>query len=132
MASLVIKRSKHENWNGNELSQLKGRIKYLGDGTWHFMSKHTLIFQVVYWLKTVFKTTGKVCYDIKCHVPSPRYLIRPFNWLNSFTFQFSCFDLFITRLAISSLVRKTSQHENWKCFSPIEKSYHTLVLVGTI
>ena len=38
-AILVIKRSKHENWNA--LSQLKGRIKIPKDGTWLFKSKHT-------------------------------------------------------------------------------------------
>ena len=59
-----------------------------------------------------------MCFDLKRHVSSKKMLIWPFNWLK--VFKFSCFNHFIT---LVRPVRKTSQHENWKCFSPIEKSY---------
>ena len=69
---VVMKLSKHEKWN---VSSQKCQIKIPRDGKWLFGSKHTFVDVVVvtekffryyyYLLETVFKTTRKVCCDLK-------------------------------------------------------------------
>ena len=41
-------------------------------------------------------------------------------------FSFHVSILLLQGLPSARLARKTSQHENWKCFSPIEKSFQSL------
>ena len=66
---VVIRLLKHEKWN---VSSQKCQIKIPRDEKWLFESKHTFIDLVVvlctttnYLLETVFKTTRKVCWDLK-------------------------------------------------------------------
>ena len=68
-ASLVIKRSKHENWNA--LSQLKGWIKIPRDGTWLFKSKQSYMWKLIWlsllvsnWPKIFFTTTKMIVMNI--------------------------------------------------------------------